>query len=267
MSSTASRKSNASHDETHNIEETHPTKGVKTSPSTSQPNNNEQVTTEQSEQARRLYDDTLRIIDRNIRVMDKRVFKDTFDGNMDYTMTDYAKLVHPHFTTVKRIAALDIALAFNLVVSMAEASHNDNSTAPRWTDGSSDEWNTIFKALDSLLLLMIKARERPAELDSELLKVPTRWSRRPEWDLLPDPVTVSDLGHEARFWEKCNYEYNRRVARRRRREVTEDWVTVTLTDLRDDREFLGQQPDMATTYLDNSIHKLEKIWKEMKACS
>lgn len=76
-----------------------------------------------------LYDDTLKTIDKNVKIMDRKVFTEI--GSRDlwaYTTADYAKLVCHHFKTVQETTTIDNTLAFNLVLSMADASHTDLDT-------------------------------------------------------------------------------------------------------------------------------------------
>ncbi|OBS24323.1 hypothetical protein FPOA_04868 [Fusarium poae] len=260
----SAQKRSASLDETQPIEESHPAKVVKTSPSASQANNSQQVTKEQREQtAKMLYDDTIKMIDKNIHILDGKVVGELGANPRDYTTEDYAKLVCRHSKTVKAIAPVNNTLAFNLVLTMADASHADLDTSVELC--GENESTRYFQRLDNWLLQLIKSRERPTHLDWQLPEVPVRWSRRrtrsqdAESDEDPDEWSEPDLGHQ--YWEKCNYEHNRRVARRRRREITDDWVTVALSDLKEERDYLEEYG--MTGFFPKSIAKLEMIHKEM----
>ncbi|KAF5247779.1 hypothetical protein FAUST_563 [Fusarium austroamericanum] len=179
MSPPPSRKRTASQDETHAVHDSHSSKAAKTVPSASQQNNSQQADTQRRERsAKNLYDDTLKMIDRNVRVMDRKVSGETGDDPLDYTTDDYAKLVCRHSKTVNALAAVDNTLAFNLVLSMADASHADLDTTLEMCGEDPAETARYFQSLDNLLLLLIKAREQPAELCWQLLEVPVRWSRR-----------------------------------------------------------------------------------------
>jgi hypothetical protein len=265
MSAATSRKRGASHDETCDIEEKHPAKVVKTVSSASQSNNSKQITTERSEQTKMLYDDTLRIIDRNIKIMGRKVYGEIGGDPWAYTTANYAILVCRHFKTVQDVAAVDNTLAFNLVLSMADASHTDLDTTTKMCGMNCDESTPTFQRLDKLLFPLIKARERPTELDFHLFEIPVRWSRRrtrsQDAESDEDPDEWSEPDFDTQHWEKCNYEHNRRVAGRRRREVTEDWVSVALSDLKEERDYLREYG--VTGYLPMSIAKLEMIRMEM----
>ncbi|KAL6917206.1 hypothetical protein ACHAPO_005990 [Fusarium lateritium] len=259
----STRKRSASLDETQHIEESHPSKVVKTA-AASQSNDNQQVTKERREQAAKaLYDDTIKMIDRNIQIMDRKVVGELGAEPRDYTTEDYAKLVCRHSKTVKTIASVNNTLAFNLLLSMADASHADLDTSVEIC--GENESARYFQRLDNSLLQLIKARERPAHLDWHLLEVPVRWSRRRTRsqdagsDEDPDEWSEPDLDNQYR--EKCNYEHNRRVARRRRREIVDDWVTVALSDLKEERDYLD--PYGITGFFPKSIAKLEMIRREM----
>ncbi|RGP69171.1 glycoside hydrolase family 43 [Fusarium sporotrichioides] len=124
-----------------------------------------------------LYDDTLKMIDRTVRVMDRNVFQELGGDPRAYTTDDYAKLVCRHSKIIKSMAAVDNTVTFNLVLSMAGASRADPDTTVKICGEDADESARYFQSLDNLLLTLIEARERPAELAWQLLKVPARWSR------------------------------------------------------------------------------------------
>lgn len=266
MSQPSSRKRSASQDEAHAIQESNPPKAAKTVPSAAQPDSSQQATTERrGRSAKNLYDDTLKMIDRNVRVMDRKVSGETDHDPLDYTTDDYAKLVCRHSKTVKALAEVDNTLAFNLVLSMADASHADLDTTLEMCGEDPAETARYFQSLDNLLLLLIKARQQPAELCWQLLEVPVRWSRRrtrsQDAESDEDPDEWSEPDYERQYWEKCNYEHNRRLARRRRREIVDDWVTVALSDLKEERDYLDEYG--ITGFFSKSIAKLETIRMEM----
>lgn len=77
-----------------------------------------------------------------------------------------------------------------------------------------------------------------------------------------DPDEWSGPDFDSQYWEKCNYEHDRRVARRRRREIVGDWVTLALNDLKEERDYLVKYG--VTGYLTLSTTKLEFIRAEMR---
>ncbi|KAG8352605.1 hypothetical protein FVEN_g9412 [Fusarium venenatum] len=171
------------------------------------------------------------MIDRNIQIVDRKVVVELGGDPSDYTTEDYAKLVCRHSKTAKTIAPVNNTLASNLLLSMADASHADLYTS----------------------------------LDWQLLEVPVRWSRRrirsqdAESDEDPDEWSEPDLDNQ--YWEKCNYEHTRRVARRRQRDIVDDWVTVALSDLKEERDYLDEYS--MTGFFPKSIAKLEMICREI----
>ncbi|KAJ3544924.1 hypothetical protein NM208_g2767 [Fusarium decemcellulare] len=77
-----------------------------------------------SKEAKKLYSDTLKAIDKHIGELDKRV--KAMNGNgWDITSADYAIASREHLGTAEKLIAMDPILAFNLLLSMADASHTD----------------------------------------------------------------------------------------------------------------------------------------------
>ncbi|GKU06410.1 hypothetical protein FLAG1_08100 [Fusarium langsethiae] len=202
-----SQKRSASHHAARHVEESHPSKTAKTVPSASNQSSSQQAVTERrGRTTKMLYDDTLKMIDRNVRVIDRKVFQERGGDPRAYTTDDYAKLVYRHSKTVKSMAAVDNTLAFNLLLSMADASNADLDTTVKICGEDADESARYFQSLDNLLLPLIKARQQPAELDWQLLEVPVRWSRRrtrsqdAKSDEDPDEWSEPDLDNE--YWDK-----------------------------------------------------------------
>ncbi|CAG1960443.1 unnamed protein product [Fusarium graminearum] len=266
MQPTSSRKRSASQDEAHAVQESNPPKVAKIVPSAPQPDSSQQADRERRERsAKVLYDDTLSMIDRNVRVMDRQVSGETGDDPLDYTTDDYARLVCRHSKIVNALAVVDNTLAFNLVLSMADASHTDLDTTLEMCGEDPGETARYFQSLDNLLLPLIKYRQQPAELCWQLLQVPGRWSQRrtgsQDAESDEDPDEWSEPDYERQYWEKCNYEHNRRIARRRWREIVDDWVTVALNDLKDERDYLDLYG--ITGFFPESIAEFEAIRMQM----
>ncbi|VTO85115.1 unnamed protein product [Fusarium graminearum] len=231
MQPTSSRKRSASQDEAHAVQESNPPKVAKIVPSAPQPDSSQQADRERRERsAKVLYDDTLSMIDRNVRVMDRKVSGETGDDPLDYTTDDYTKLVCRHSKIVNALAVVDNTLAFNLVLSMADASHTDLDTTLEMCGEDPVRWS----------------QRRTGSQDAESDEDPNEWSE-------PD--------YERQYWEKCNYEHNRRIARRRWREIVDDWVTVALSDLKDERDYLDLYG--ITGFFPESIAEFEAIRMQM----
>jgi hypothetical protein len=93
------------------------------------------------------------------------------------TTAAYATSAGKHLSTANRLVAMDPILAFNLLISMADASHTDLDTTPNMFGTIRDDSTSTFKKLDEALLPLIEARTAPAARTKELAQVPHRWTR------------------------------------------------------------------------------------------
>ena len=211
-----------------------------------------------NKEAKKLYTDTIKALDKRVDELDKIV--KTMDPNSTtITTSTYATSARKHMDTVGKLVAMDTKLAFNLLLSMADASHTDLDAACKMCGTICDNSVPTFKLLDEALLPLIEAREKPASFSAELPDIPKRWT-----------VKDADVGVFKTGWpnkqqrnqmynQKLAWEKNRRQARRERRETTEDWVKVALSDLVEERDYLDAYG--VEEYLPRSIAKLEELVK------
>ncbi|POR34063.1 Glycoside hydrolase family 43 protein [Tolypocladium paradoxum] len=209
-----------------------------------------------NKEVKRLYTDTLKALDKGVDELDKKV--KVMSGNSTaITTSNYATSAREHMGAVKKLVAMDTTLAFNLLLSMADASHTDLDTTCNMCGTPCDDSIPTFKLLDAALLPLIEAREKPASLAAELAKVPQRWASK-DADVgvfktgRPNKQQLGQMYRQKLAWEK-----NRRQARRNRREETEDWVKVALSDLVEERDYLYAYG--VKEYLPTCIAKLEEL--------
>ncbi|KAF4972613.1 hypothetical protein FSARC_886 [Fusarium sarcochroum] len=242
----------------------HSAKATKTS-NGGEPNGGRDENGERMKAAQRLYNKTIKSIDRNIQTLDRKV-QSSLGARWPYTTSDYAEHIPMHFKAVDTLTYLDLRLACNLLLSMADASHTDLNTDAKMCGSKDDESIPTFKKLDEALLPLIKARKKPESLVTELPEVPKRRNDRfensSEYDDLPIINEPGQLLHEPLWNEYLICEKVRREARRQRREDIDDWVTVALNDLKEDKDYLMEYG--LRVYLPNSIAKLEEIRKEIQ---
>jgi hypothetical protein len=207
-------------------------------------------------EAKKLYTDTLKVLDKRVDELDKRV--KTISGNSTaITTSSYATSACKHMGAVKKLIAMDPTLAFNLLLSMADASHTDLDATCKMCGTPCDNSIPTFKLLDEALLPLIEAREKPASLAADLPEVPKRWTLK-DADVgvfktgRPNKQQRSQMYRQKLAWEK-----NRRQARRERRQKTEDWIKVALSDLVEERDYLDAYG--VKEYLPRCIAKLEEL--------
>ena len=121
---------------------------------------------------KKLCTETLEAIDKGIDGLDKEVEKMDPNSWM-ITTEDYATDAVKHVPTVHKLAAADPVLAFNVLLSVADASHTDLDATPKMC-GEYDACTPMFKRMDEALLSLIDARTTPKERASELPSVPHR---------------------------------------------------------------------------------------------
>jgi len=208
-----------------------------------------------NKEAKKLYTDTLKALDKGVDELDKKV--KTMSGNSTaITTSNYASSARKHISAIKQLVAMDTILAFNLLLSMADASHTDLDASCKMCGTPCDKSAPTFKLLDEPLLPLIEAREKPAS-SAELSEVPKRWT--PE-DADVGPFKTGRPNKQQRdqmYRQKLAWEKDRRQARRERREKTEDWVKVTLSDLVEERDYLAAYG--VEEYLPKCISKLEEL--------
>ncbi|KJZ70507.1 hypothetical protein HIM_10093 [Hirsutella minnesotensis 3608] len=209
-----------------------------------------------SQEAKKLYADTLKAIDKRVDELDKKV--GIMGGNSAaITTSSYATSIRKHMGAVKKLVAMDTTLSFNLLLSMADASHTDLDATCKMCGTPCDNSIPTFKLLDEALLSLIKARRKPVSLEAELPEVAKRWT------VMDADVGVFKTGRPNKqqraqmYRQKLVWEKNRRQARRERREKTVDWVKVALNDLVEERDYLDAYG--VKEYLPRCIAQLEEL--------
>lgn len=127
-----------------------------------------------SKEARKLYDETLKAIDKAIAALDKKA-KDPTNIGVMFNTDDYASEVNLHLATVDKLVQMEANLAFNLLLSMADASHADLGAAMKMCGYGDSEQE--FRTLDETLLPIIESRAEPTNCSESLPTVPKRWTR------------------------------------------------------------------------------------------
>jgi hypothetical protein len=208
--------------------------------------------------AAKLYSDAVKAIEKGVDSLDKKV-KAMDPNSWRITTSNYATSAGKHMGAVKKLADLDPVLAFNLLITMADASHTDLDATPKMCGTPCDDSGPTFKELDETLVPLIETRSEPSvqlELGA-LPKVRHRWTRADA------DVGVFKTGRPNKqqwnqmYRQKLEWEKERRGARRQRREDVEDWVAVALSDLREERDYLEQYG--VEGYLPTSISRLEEM--------
>lgn len=209
-------------------------------------------------EAKKLYTDSLKALDKRIDELDKKVKR--MSGNSSaITTSNYATSARKHLGTVKKLVTLDTTLAFNLLLSMADASHTDLNATWKMCGTPCDNSIPTFKLFDDALFPLLVAREKPASLVARLPEVPRRWT------LEDADVGVFKTGRPNKqqrgqiYRQKLAWEKERRQARMERREQTRDWVKVALSDLVEERDYLAAYG--VKEYLPRCIAKLDELVK------
>ena len=209
-----------------------------------------------NKEAKTLYTDTLKALDKRVDELDKKV-KDMSGNSSAITTENYAISARKHLGAIKHLVPMDSILAFNLLLSMADASHTDLDASCKMCGTTCDESAPTFKLLDEALLPLIEARKKPVSPAAELPQVPKRWTPQ-DADVGPFKTGRPNKQQRGQMYrQKLAWEKERRQARRERREKTEDWVKVTLSDLVEERDYLAAYG--VEEYLPKCIAKLEDL--------
>lgn len=209
--------------------------------------------------AKKLYNETIKAVDKKVDDIDKRVKKMNPNGYAITTAT-YASFAAKHIPSTDKLANVGSVLAFNLLLSLADASHTDCDATPKMCGTPCDASGTVFRKLDDTLLPLIDSRAAeglPLKHADALPEVPHRWTRK-DADVGPFKTGYPNKQQRNQMYsQKLDWEKERRQARRDRREAVEDWVTVALSDFKEERAYLDQYG--VEGYLTKSIDKLESL--------
>ncbi|KAK5124603.1 hypothetical protein LTR85_001316 [Meristemomyces frigidus] len=157
---------------------------------------------------------------------------------------------------------------------MGDESHADLNATAKMCGEPGDDSTPTFGMLDELLLSLIETRLAKSSGAATLPKVaalpsvPSRWTRA-ESDV---PTGKNGPNKQQRGWiqaEKLEFAKDSREGRRERRESCEDWISVALSDLVEEREYLKRYgvgenfnwdaKDEPNAYFKDSIAKLEEL--------
>lgn len=211
-------------------------------------------------EAKKLYNETLKAVDKRVSELDKKV--NAMSGNSrSITTANYATSAGKHVKTAKKLADMDTVLGFNLLLSLADASHTDLDASCKMCGEPGDSSIPTFTALDEVLLPLIEKRERNPQPGSggALPSVPARWTQA---DADVGPFKTSNGPNKQQrgqmYRQKLEWEKRRIAARRERREAAGvDWVAVALADLKEERDYLDAYG--VEQYLPKSIARLEGL--------
>lgn len=205
--------------------------------------------------SKKAYNDSIKAIDKEVASLDKQI--KSMSGGLRYpsiTTDDYAMVMSKRLPAVTKLAELDSKLAFNLSMSMADATHTDLDSHPKMCGfGDGDK---AFKSLDESLLLRTEACAKPWTHSDSLPSVRNRWTPEDAGiGIIKSSYGPNKQQRNAMQRQSFEWEKQRRVERRNRRESTEDWVACALNDLKEDRDFLDQYG--VDGYFPRSIARLQ----------
>ncbi|KAJ4422263.1 hypothetical protein N0V82_003124 [Gnomoniopsis sp. IMI 355080] len=208
-------------------------------------------------EAQKLYRETLKDVDKRVSDLDKKV-KAMTGRNRSITTASYATSAGKHIKIATKLAAMDPALGFNLLLSLADASHTDLDATVKMCGTPCDSSVPTFTALDDALLPLIEKRDKHPQPDGYVMpSVPARWTPA-NADVGPFKTGRPNKQQRVQIYkQKRDWEKQRTAARRARREAVENWVAVALSDLKEERDYLAAYG--VEEYLPKSIARLEEL--------
>ncbi|THV78907.1 hypothetical protein D6C85_09810 [Aureobasidium pullulans] len=201
-------------------------------------------------ESERLYENSIRAIEKGFRALDKRVkslkWPDMNDCILALAIDAYATAATENLPNVFKLKGMDngFTLAFDLTMAIADISYTDLEKTAKmsgWGDAEAS-----YKELDRVLLSLIPNREKPTA------------NNQPG-----NPSGTGRPGTLHQGWtyaQKMKREKDRREVRRVRRETTQDWVSIALAELKEDRDYLDAYG--IEGYFPKSIAALEGILSE-----
>jgi hypothetical protein len=206
----------------------------------------------------KLYKDSTKAIEAALKVLDGKVRK--LGPNTRAITTDtYAKGSLKHLKPVKELEKMDGGLipAFNLMLYVADASHNDCDTTVKMCGYGDSE--APFGVLDAQLLDLIEKRhaQTPATRQETLPSVPKRWTKQDAevGEFKTGRPNKQQYGQMER--QKLEWNKDRREQKSERRAVVDNWVAVALQDLEEERDHLAQYG--VEKYFPKSIDRLKEL--------
>lgn len=208
-------------------------------------------------EAKKLYHDTLNAVDKRVSDLDK-IVKDMSGNSRSITTASYATSAGKHIKTATKLAAMDPMLGFNLLLSLADASHTDLDASCKMCGTPCDSSVPTFTALDAALLPLIEKRDRSPQPEAGVLSsVPARWTPA-NADVGPFKTGRPNKQQRGQIYrQKLEWEKRRTAARRARREAEDNWMAVALADLKEERDYLDAYG--VEEYLPTSIARLEEL--------
>jgi hypothetical protein len=206
----------------------------------------------------KFYKDSIKAIEADLKALDAQVRK-LGPNTREITTDTYADKSLDHLKSVEELEKVDGGLspAFNLMLYVADASHNDCQTTVKMSGfGDSEE---PFGILDARPLDLIEKRhaQSPATRQDELPTVPKRWTRQ-DADVgefktgRPNKQQYGQMEKQKLEWNK-----DRREQKSERRAAVQDWVAVALRDLEEERDHLALYG--VEKYLPMSIDRLKEL--------
>ncbi|THY10345.1 hypothetical protein D6D01_09311 [Aureobasidium pullulans] len=204
------------------------------------------------------YKDAIKALETHLKSLDAKVRKMSPNSRAITTDT-YADMASKHLKALNALEKMDKGLvyAFNMAMAVADASHTDCDTTPKMCGFGDSEGP--FKEMDGMLLGLIERRngEGSAKRQEGLPTVRKKWTRA-DGDVgefktgRPNKQQYGQLQRQKLAWEN-----ERREERRERRESVEEWVTVALQDLKEERDCLAEYG--VEKYFPKSIARLEEL--------
>ena len=150
---------------------------------------------------------------------------------------------------------MNVVMAFNLWMNLADASHTDIDSTIKML-GNDFDCDTSFGHLDGLMAGLIdkrRAQDATGRNEAPLPAVPRRWCI---YDV-PESQRRNKQQLGQLYHTQVALEKERRLARRVRREEMKDWMAVALSNLFEERDYLS--PYRVEGYFPRSIARLEEL--------
>ncbi|KXT05763.1 hypothetical protein AC578_1068 [Pseudocercospora eumusae] len=204
--------------------------------------------------AKKMFEKAVQETEKKVSALDKRV-KAMGGNSTSITIEHYADNAAQQLKVVTALAKVDQNLAFNLTVFLGDAAATDLDATIKMCGYGDHE--AYFERLDDALLPLIANRKVPKEKLGELPEVPHRWTRddaqvgifKTGW---PNKAQRKEMVNQKHGWEG-----DRREQRLKRRLECDDWVSVALSDLVENRDYLDQYG--VKGFFKDSIARLQEM--------
>jgi hypothetical protein len=201
------------------------------------------------------FNDTVKIVAREVKKLDKAV--KNMDPNDKYGLNvgDYVDIAVTHLDDVESLAGSDVMLAWNLLLLLGDVAAADMGRHFRMCGYGDHEHG--FKELDKVMLELIEKMKVPEKRVEGSKEVRQRWTSA-NADVgefktgRPNKQQRNLIDNQRIEWEE-----ERRQARVKRRAGCEDWLIVSLADLKAERDYLDKYG--VEGFFVGSIAKLEGL--------